>query len=215
MERGLFYLRIFPGTEAEYDRRHRAIWPELAEAIRSSGIRNMSGFRRGTDVWYYVECEPDIRTAFAAHGPKPVNQRWNDEFRTIIAEMAGPDGDLLWYREVFHADGPPLRGPMTRGLFSLVVDPKRADEYDRRHAEAWPDLMEAIVAAGFRNYTGFRRGAHVVYYGEYYPDMATVFDRIGKTEVNARWGASFEGIITTIVDDQGNLITAQEVFHQD
>jgi L-rhamnose mutarotase len=215
MERGLFYLRIFPGTEAEYDRRHRAIWPELAEAIRSSGIRTMSGFRRGTDVWYYVECEPDIRTAFAAHGPKPVNQRWNDEFRTIIAEMAGPDGDLLWYREVFHADGPPLRGPMTRGLFSLVVDPKRADEYDRRHAEAWPDLMEAIVAAGFRNYTGFRRGAHVVYYGEYYPDMATVFDRIGKTEVNARWGASFEGIITTIVDDQGNLITAQEVFHQD
>jgi L-rhamnose mutarotase len=215
MERGLFYLRIFPGTEAEYDRRHRAIWPELAEAIRSSGIRTMSGFRRGTDVWYYVECEPDIRTAFAVLGPKPVNQRWNDEFRTIIAEMAGPDGDLLWYREVFHADGPPLRGPMTRGLFSLVVDPKRADEYDRRHAEAWPDLMEAIVAAGFRNYTGFRRGAHVVYYGEYYPDMATVFDRIGKTEVNARWGASFEGIITTIVDDQGNLITAQEVFHQD
>lgn len=215
MERGLFYLRIFPGTEAEYDRRHRAIWPELAEAIRASGIHNMTGFRRGTDVWYYVECEPDIRTAFAIHGSKPVNQRWNDEFRTIIAEMTGPGADLLWYREVFHADGPPLDGPMTRGFFSLVVDPRRAEEYDRRHAEPWPDLMEAIVDAGFRNYTGFRRGAHVVYYGEYYPDTATVFARIGATEVNARWGASFEGIITTIVDGQGNLITAQEVFHQD
>ena len=25
MERVLFYLRIFPGTEAEYDRRHAAV----------------------------------------------------------------------------------------------------------------------------------------------------------------------------------------------
>ncbi len=214
MERALFYLRIFPGTEEEYDRRHREIWPDLAEAIRASGIRSLSGFRRGTDVWYYGECEPDVRTAFSAYGSTPVAARWNDEFRTIIAEMTGPDGDLLWYREVFHADGPPLSGPMSRGLFSLVIDPRRGEEYDRRHAEPWPDLMEAIVAAGFRNYSGFRRGPHVVYYGEYYPDMATAFARIGETEVNARWGASFEGIITTIVDAEGNLITAQEVFHQ-
>ncbi len=27
MERVLFYFRIFPGTEAEYDRRHREVWP--------------------------------------------------------------------------------------------------------------------------------------------------------------------------------------------
>ncbi len=215
MERALFYLRIFPGTEDEYDRRHEAIWPELAEAITAAGIRNMTGFRRGTDVWYYAECHPDARTAFSTYGANEVSRRWSDWFRTIIAEITGSDGDLLWYREVFHADGPPLSGPMRRGLFSLVVDPQRGDEYDRRHAEPWPDLMEAIVAAGFRNYTGFRRGAHVVYYGEYYPDMATVFGRIGNTEVNARWGKSFEGIITTIVDAAGNLITAEEVFHQD
>jgi L-rhamnose mutarotase len=69
--------------------------------------------------------------------------------------------------------------------------------------------------AGFRNYSGFRRGAHVAYYGEYYPDMDAVFGRIGQTEVNARWGQAFEGIITTITDGAGNLITAGEVFHQD
>ena len=71
MERALFYLRLFPGTEAEYDRRHEAIWPELADEIRESGLRNMSGFRRGTDVWYYVEADPDRTTAFDVHGPKP------------------------------------------------------------------------------------------------------------------------------------------------
>jgi L-rhamnose mutarotase len=215
MERALFYLRIFPGTEAEYDRRHAAIWPELADEIRDSGLRNMSGFRRGTDVWYYLEAEPDRGTAFALHGPKPDNQRWGHYFRDVIAEITGPDGDLLWYDEVFHAGGDPLPGPMTRGLLTLVIDPERADEYDTIHADPWPEMMAAIREAGFRNYSGFRRGAHVAYYGEYYPDMDTVFGRIGQTEVNARWGQAFEGIITTITDGAGNLITAGEVFHQD
>jgi L-rhamnose mutarotase len=67
--------------------------------------------------------------------------------------------------------------------------------------------MEAIVASGYRNYTGFRRGAHVVDYGEFYPDMATVLRNMATHEVNARWGAAFDGIITTVTDGDGNPIT--------
>lgn len=215
MERALFYLRLFPGTEPEYDRRHQAIWPELADEIRESGLRNMSGFRRGTDVWYYVEAEPDRKTAFDVHGPKPRNQEWGRYFRGLIAEIVAPDGGLIWYEEIFHAGGEPLPGPMTRGLFSLVIDPERAADYDALHAQPWPDMMAAIHDAGLRNYTGFRRGAGVVYYGEYHPDTPTVFGRIGQTEVNARWGKAFEGIITTITGPEGNLFTADEIFHQD
>jgi len=194
MDRACFYLRVFPGTEAEYDRRHAEIWPELVTEIRESGLRNMSGFRRGTDAWYFVEGEPDVKTAFAVHGPKPANTRWN---------------------RYFHTDGPPLEGPFERGLFGLVIDPERADEYEAIHANAWPDMLAAIEASGFRNYTGFRRGAHVVYYGEFYPDMTTVFAKMASHEVNDRWGAAFEGIITTITDANGELIRADEVYHQD
>ena len=39
--------------------------------------------------------------------------------------------------------------------------------------------------------------------------------RMDEFEVNARWGAAFEGIITTIRDENGALITAREVFHQE
>ena len=215
MQRGVFYLRLFPGAEPEYDRRHVAIWPELADEIRESGLRNMSGFRRGTDVWYYVEAEPALRKAFAAHGPKPANQRWGRYFRDIIAEITGPDGDLLWYKEVFHAGGDSLPGPMRRGFFSLVIDPERASEYDAMHASPWPDLLVAIRDTGFRNYSGFRRGANVVYYGEFYPDIDTVFERMSKTAVDARWRRAFEGIITTIAGKDGLLIAANVVFHQD
>lgn len=215
MERAVFYLRIFPGTEAEYDRRHAEIWPELVEEIRESGIRNFTGFRRGTDVWYYGEYHPHAKTAFAVHGPKQANQRWNHYFRDVIAQITDDSGELLWYREVFHTDGPPLAGPMSRGLLMLVVDPERVADYDALHANAWPDLLDAISAAGFRNYSGFRRGPHVVYYGEYYPDMDSVFTRIGDTDVNRRWGEAFRGIITTITTPDGRLITAGEVYHQD
>jgi hypothetical protein len=38
---------------------------------------------------------------------------------------------------------------------------------------------------------------------------------MGQTEVNGRWGAAFEGIITTIVGLDGQLIRADEVYHQD
>ena len=144
MERALFYLRLFPGTEAEYDLRHANIWPELVTEIRESGLRNMSGFRRGTDVWYYVEAEPDKKAAFEVHGPKPKNQEWGRYFRDVIAEITGPDGGLIWYDEIFHAGGEPLPGPMQRSLIHITIDPERAADYDHIHAHPWPDMMAAI-----------------------------------------------------------------------
>jgi L-rhamnose mutarotase len=211
MQRTVFWFRVFPGTEMEYDRRHREVWPEVQEAIRESGMRGMTGFRRGTDVWYHVECEPDRETAFARYGAMPVIRRWNEYYSTIIVgEPAGP----LFYDEVFHTDGGG-EGPMQRGLFSLVLEPSRVAEYDALHADPWPEMLDAIAAAGYRDYSGFRRGNHVVYYGEYHPDFDTVISRIGATDVNRRWGEAFQGIITTITDPDGRLITADEIYHQD
>ncbi len=174
----------------------------------------MTGFRRGTDVWYYIECEPDRDTAFARHGEIPVVAEWAASFRTIIERINEPDGSMLWYDEVFHSDSG-VDGEATRGLFGLVVAPDRIAEYEALHANPWPDMIAALDAAGFRNYTGFRRGNHVVYYGEFVPDLQTAMTRMDDFEVNARWGAAFEGIITTITDENGGFITAREVFHQD
>jgi len=214
MKRACFYLRLYPGTETEYDRRHAAIWPEQQGALHDAGIRNMTGFRRGTDVWYYAECQPDAKTAFAKVGASKANATWNESFRTIIAELTQADGERIWFEEIFHANGGGL-GPFERGLFALVVHPDRLAEYDRRHAEPWPEMMRALDEAGFHNYTGFRRGLQVVYYGEFHPDMATAVGAIGATDTNRRWNISFQGIITTITDASGNLLTAREIFHQD
>ncbi|MCY7419359.1 MAG: L-rhamnose mutarotase [Chloroflexi bacterium] len=215
MERVLFYLRIFPGTEAEYDRLHAAVPQELQDEIRASGFQNMSGFRRGTDVWYYAEAVPDRATVFATHGPKAAVAAWNRRFATIIAESADASGQPLFYEELFYTGGSAGEGDMSRSLLALVVNPDRIPYYEQLHAEPWPDLIEAIATSGYSNYSGFRRGNHVVYYGEYYPDIETVSARMGKTEVNGRWGAAFEGVITTLTTADGKLITADEIYHQD
>lgn len=58
MERLCFTFEIAAGTEAEYDRLHQEIWPELVNAILDIGYRNYSLFRRDTQVICVCECHP-------------------------------------------------------------------------------------------------------------------------------------------------------------
>jgi len=38
MERVGFTMRLLPGQEAEYRRRHAAVWPEMLDALRAAGL---------------------------------------------------------------------------------------------------------------------------------------------------------------------------------
>jgi L-rhamnose mutarotase len=212
MDRTCFSLRIFPGTESEFDRRLAEIPSAVADGVRRAGLRGLTIFRRGTDAWAYAECEPDASSALAAYLGDSSIAAWHRSLSTVVAELFAPDGSLLTYEEVFHANGGGT-GPFERGMFGLVVAPERMAEYDARHADPWPEMMAALDASGFHNYSGFRRGSHVVYYGEFYPDMASAVATIGATDVNRRWAESFAGIITTLTDEQGQLITPGEVLH--
>jgi L-rhamnose mutarotase len=215
MERSLYYLRLFPGTEERYDAVHLEVPGAVARGMTDAGMSNVSGWRRGTDVWWYAETEPDRDTAFSRVGKGVVNQRWGHQFRDVIAEIEAPGGGLMWYEEIFHTDAPAPSGPSERGLFSLVIDTHKADRYDELHADPWPEMLQAITEAGYRDYTGFRRGAHVVYHGHHYPDLQTVIDRVNATDVAARWGAELKDVITTFTGADGRNHTATEVYHQD
>ncbi len=104
MERTCFTFEIRPGAEDEYKRRHDEIWPELVEAIKSSGLSNYTLFRRGTQIIAYVECEPDAATAFAKVGAHEANARWSAWFEDIIVALTDEDGNLFAAQEVWHLD---------------------------------------------------------------------------------------------------------------
>jgi L-rhamnose mutarotase len=104
MERLCFTFEIRPGTEDEYKRRHDEIWPELVDAIKDAGFANYSLFRRGTQIVAYVECHPDVETAFAKLGPMDVNARWSKWFEDIIVSLTDENGELYRVEEVWHLD---------------------------------------------------------------------------------------------------------------
>ena len=57
MTRVAFKMRLKPGCEAIYKEKHDAIWPELAEHLRSTGVRNYSIFRIDLDLFAYLETD--------------------------------------------------------------------------------------------------------------------------------------------------------------
>lgn len=97
-------MHLVPGMEAEYEKRHDEIWPEMQAAVYDAGFRNYSLFRRGTQVIGYAECVPDIVTVLTRMGAAEVNTRWGESFSHIIASMTDETGDLIRYTEVWHLD---------------------------------------------------------------------------------------------------------------
>ncbi|WP_064745132.1 L-rhamnose mutarotase [Pseudonocardia acaciae] len=102
VRRYCFTFTIIPGREAEYDRRHREVWPELVAALRANGVSNYSIFRRDRLVIGYAECEPDGPTAFGAVGDTEVNRRWAEWFGDVLVELADGTGGPAACAEVWH-----------------------------------------------------------------------------------------------------------------
>jgi L-rhamnose mutarotase len=102
-----------------------------------------------------------------------------------------------------------------RVCFLLKVRSDRLDEYRTRHAAVWPDMLDALTAAGWHNYSLFlREDGLLVGYLET-PDFAAAQASMAATEVNARWQESMAGFFEQLdgrnPDEAMTPLT--EVFH--
>jgi L-rhamnose mutarotase len=107
MERYAFKLRIRPGAQAEYLRRHDRIWPEMAEALRRAGARNYSIFfdEDGESLFAYLEAEPDVETYLRTIAADPVNERWQEHMRDLLlTSTTGETAPLPRLSLAFHLD---------------------------------------------------------------------------------------------------------------
>jgi L-rhamnose mutarotase len=105
MERVGFVLKVRPERLEEYRRRHRAVWPELLQALRETGWHSYSLFLRPDGLLFgYLET-PDFAQARAAMAGREVNARWQQEMAPFFESPGGrPDEALLLLEEVFHLD---------------------------------------------------------------------------------------------------------------
>jgi L-rhamnose mutarotase len=79
----MWVLEVRAGYEDEYQRRHAAIWPEMVQALRDSGIRNYSIFRHGLHLFGYFETD-DLERAKTSLMESPVNARWSEYMAPIM-----------------------------------------------------------------------------------------------------------------------------------
>jgi len=104
MERVGFTMRLLPGQEAEYRRRHAAVWPEMLEALKAAGCRDYSIFIRGTDLFACLEVD-DFAAFRAAMAASPVNDRWQAEMASLIDPLTdSTTGFHQRLEEIFHLD---------------------------------------------------------------------------------------------------------------
>ena len=104
MERIGFVMRLLPGREAEYRRRHAAVWPEMLEALKAAGAHDYSIFLHGEELFGYLEVDDltGFRATMAASG---VNARWQAEMAGLIDPLTDPTtGFHRRLDEVFHLD---------------------------------------------------------------------------------------------------------------
>jgi L-rhamnose mutarotase len=104
MIRKSFVLSVHPGHEAEYERRHRPIWPELEKVLKDHGVHNYSIFLHPEtrQLFGYVEIEDEARWNDIAN--TPICRKWWSYMGDIMP--GNPDGSPAGaaLREVFHID---------------------------------------------------------------------------------------------------------------
>ena len=105
MKRIGFILKVKQDKIEEYKRHHEQVWPEMLDALRSTGWHNYSLFMADDGLLFgYFETPLDLATANAQMAATEVNTRWQ-EFMAPYFESpnnARPDQMLVELQEVFH-----------------------------------------------------------------------------------------------------------------
>ncbi|MBL7829121.1 MAG: L-rhamnose mutarotase [Saprospiraceae bacterium] len=102
MPKVAFKMQLFPGQEAEYRRRHDALWPELQALLKSTGISDYSIFLDSETLSLFGVLtidEPMRLDSLPAH---PVMQRWWTYMADIMASNPDHSPVSIPLQEVFY-----------------------------------------------------------------------------------------------------------------
>lgn len=104
---------------------------------------------------------------------------------------------------------------LKRICFTLQVKPDRLHEYREKHSSVWPEMQEALRAAGWHNYSLFLRDDGLLIGYLETPDFARALSAMAATDVNSRWqkdmAGFFEDPAGRPADEQ--MAPIPEVFH--
>ena len=97
-------MRVKRGQEAEYARRHEAVWPEILHALKVAGCSRYFIDRRGQDFFAYMEVDEFDRFKRLTAANEDA-QRWEAHMAPIMERGFQPEtGFHEVLTELFHLD---------------------------------------------------------------------------------------------------------------
>lgn len=99
-----------------------------------------------------------------------------------------------------------------RVCFELQVKPERVQEYRQSHAEVWPEMLVALHASGWRNYSLFLRADGLLIGYVEADDVDAALAAMSAQDVNTRWQVATSELLVGGGPD-ADLVRLPEVFH--
>ena len=99
-----FKMKLYAGMEAEYEKRHNELWPEMADMIHEHGGSNYTIFwDKDTNILFgYIEIEDEEKWSKGAD--TAINRKWWDFMAPVMETNDDNSPVAVDLKNVFHLD---------------------------------------------------------------------------------------------------------------
>ena len=99
-----FKMKLYPGFEEEYERRHNELWPEMREMIHTHGSKNYSIFLDRETLTLFGYIEIDNEELWAKGADTVINRKWWDFMADIMETNPDNSPVSVDLKPLFHLD---------------------------------------------------------------------------------------------------------------
>lgn len=102
MNRIGFKMKLFPGQEKEYKKRHDELWPEMQKLLKENGVNNFSIFLDKETNILFAYLEADNLPALDKLPSHPVQKKWWAYMKDIMETNEDNSPARVDLEEMFH-----------------------------------------------------------------------------------------------------------------
>lgn len=104
---------------------------------------------------------------------------------------------------------------MIRKAFIMSVYQDKHKEYQEKHNEIWPEMLEELRNHGASNYSIFLDEQTNQLFGYVEIEDEATWNEMDKTEINQKWWKFMEPLMETNEDFSPKSKELKQIFHMD
>ncbi|CAM4200179.1 L-rhamnose mutarotase [Lederbergia lenta] len=104
---------------------------------------------------------------------------------------------------------------MIRKAFVMTVYPDKHEEYEKRHNEIWPEMVDALHHHGASNYSIFLDKETNQLFGYVEIENEEKWNKMSATDINQKWWDFMKPVMKTNTDNSPVSKSLKQVFHMD